>query len=310
MSISFQECEVFPTGACINNKRGLILGTTISTLGYGVVLTIFILCLTLLRAQTAQVRSRFHNNLLRIYICVLFTINTVATALAIYATTDALVDRTCPSPDEIPVSPYFGKANIVYCLLNLCSDALLIWRCTVIFNSSRVSPWVYLGIPSFFLVSSLGVGIPSVVLSTMKRTPFADLLLMIYVLITLATNTVITTMIVTRLLLHRKRVAKLLGCASQYTGIINILIESALLIIIVDVFFVASFAVYSWSAAIAFQMWIQVQAIAPMLIIFRVAQGKAWSRSTGDVMTTSQPIILVSQETSIHKCRDDSTSFP
>ncbi|TFK44011.1 hypothetical protein BDQ12DRAFT_672226 [Crucibulum laeve] len=307
-SISFPDCEALPDFQRLNNKRGWIIGTAISTLGYGIVLTLFILCLTLLRTQTTQSRSKFHSNALRIYLCLLFAINTVATALVIYATTGALIDHSCQSPDEIPVNPYFGKANVVYCLLNLCSDALLIWRCTVIFGASHVTPWVYLGIPCFCLVASLGVGIPSIVLSTMKRTPLVNLLLVVYILITLTTNTVITSMIVTRLVLHRRRVAKLLGRASHYTGIITILIESALLIIVVDIFFIIAFGLNSWYGTIAFQMWIQVQAIAPMLIVFQVAQGKAWSRSTGEIMTMSQPIVLVSQETSIHQTKGD--SFP
>ncbi|TFK44018.1 hypothetical protein BDQ12DRAFT_562 [Crucibulum laeve] len=297
-SISFQECEPMSPINAISNKHSWLIGVSLSTLGYGVVLTLFILTLTLLRIT--KTRSKFTNNLLRVYISLLFAIDTVATALALYATTGALVDRHCPE-GYIPVNPYFGKSNVVYCLLNLTSDTLLIWRCTVIFNSSRIPRWVYMGIPIFFLVTSLGVGIPAVVLSTMRRSKFNDRLLMIYVLITLITNTVITAMIVTRLMLHRKRVANILGRVSAYTGIINILIESALIIIVVDIFFVVTFAVYSPSAAIAFQMWIQVQAIAPMLIIFRVAQGKAWSGSSGDVATISQPIILISQETSIHK---------
>ncbi|TFK32860.1 hypothetical protein BDQ12DRAFT_716174 [Crucibulum laeve] len=307
-SISFPDCQTLPAFQRANNRRGWLLGTIFSTLGYGIVFTLFMLCIALLRDRVAQPRSRLQNTVLRAYVSIMFVTSTVATILVIYATTGALIDRTCPSSDQIPVNPYFGKVDIVYTFLNWCSDSLLIWRCMVIFSTSHISPWAYLGIPLAFLVASFGTGMALVVLSGFGRTKTVNLMLITYGLVTLVTNTLITSMIITRLVMHRRHVAKVLGRASQYTDIITILIESALLVVVIDIFFLVAFSLNSWYGAIAFQMWIQVQSIAPLLIIFRVAQGKAWSRSTGDMMTASQPLVLISQEIDVHKVQDHGCS--
>ncbi|TFK34957.1 hypothetical protein BDQ12DRAFT_585027, partial [Crucibulum laeve] len=63
-------------------------------------------------------------------------------------------------------------------------------------------------------------------------------------IVTLLINSSITIMIVTRLFIYRKRLSEVLGSpnASPYTAIINILIESAALVVICDLFFLIPLA--------------------------------------------------------------------
>ncbi|TFK35715.1 hypothetical protein BDQ12DRAFT_611226 [Crucibulum laeve] len=117
-------------------------------------------------------------------------------------------------------------------------------------------------------------------------------MLMVYGIVTLSINVSITMMIVTRLFIHRRHLSRLLGSpnASPYTAIITILVESAALVVLCDIFFLISFALNSWTGNIGFQIWIQIQTIGPLLIIFRVGQGSAWSTETGRVSTQTATI--------------------
>ncbi|TFK44075.1 hypothetical protein BDQ12DRAFT_708108 [Crucibulum laeve] len=70
---------------------------------------------------------------------------------------------------------------------------------------------------------------------------------------------------------------------SHYTNILSIVIESAMLMLIFMIFVVATaFGVSPLYEIMATEALLQVQAIASLWVIFRVAQGKAWGGSTSD----------------------------
>ncbi|KAF8993197.1 hypothetical protein BDQ17DRAFT_1431900 [Cyathus striatus] len=308
-AISFIACETLSEIKRIQNKRGWILGCVFSSIGYGIGTTLFILSFNhLWKKKTMRQAYKPQTYILLGYITFIWILNTISTSLAIYATIGAL-ERTCTQQDQIPVNPYFGKANVVYFLLSWCSDALLVWRCKVIFGGSRFSSWIYVGIPTGMLALSFGVGVPTAVLSTISRTHTVNLLLVIYSIVSLSASVVVTSMIVGRLVLHRRRARKVLNHSSpHYSSIIAMLVESAVLVVIMNLFFIISFALNSWYGSVAWQMWIQVQSIAPLLIVYRVAEGKAWSSSAEETSFTPAPIVLVSRETRIHHSKGDGSS--
>ncbi|KAF8993193.1 hypothetical protein BDQ17DRAFT_1368655 [Cyathus striatus] len=308
-SVSFDACETLPEFKRINNKRGWILGCVFSAVGYGIGTTLFVLCFNHLRKRTLQ-RPQHHSqsNVLLWYISFLWALDTIGTAIIIYVTIGAL-ERTCPEPDQIPVNPYFGKANVVYFALSWCSESLLVWRCKVIFSGSRTPPWVYLGVPCTLLAISFGVGISTAVLSTISRTKIVNILLIVYAIVTLFSSVVVTSMLVTRLALHRRRMMRVLHQSSpHYAGIMAMFVESAVLVVIMNTFFVIAFGLNSWYGAVAWQMWVQVQSIAPLLIVSRVAQGKAWSSTIGDTSISTPPIVLVSQDTNVQHSKGEGSS--
>ncbi|TFK35722.1 hypothetical protein BDQ12DRAFT_668349 [Crucibulum laeve] len=225
----------------------------------------------LLRARRLNPEeSATKNRILRGYIVFMFILSTIATITDILATVDGLINVKCPDPGQTPLNPYFGRVDVIYAFLNWGSDGLLVWRCLIIYSNCRVPRWVIIALPCSLFISLLAYGF-----------------------ITLCLNTIITIMIVGRICIYRRRISKVFGPThcSDYTSIIAMLVESAALVAIFDLFFLISFSLHSASGYIAFQMWIQVQSITPLLIIFRVAQGTAWSNSTTQ---------MTAQATSLH----------
>ena len=84
---------------------------------------------------------------------------------------------------------------------------------------------------------------------------------LIYGVISLSLNIVLTLMIVIRLYLHRRQITKLLGRrhAAQYTSIISMLIESAALLDFMVIFFLVPFAMGNPLANIPLSTLVQVQ---------------------------------------------------
>ena len=123
-------------------------------------------------------------------------------------------------------------------------------------------------------------------------------LTLIYAAITFIVNVVLTLMIVIRLYLLRRRTSKVLGPrhAVHYTSIIAILVESAVLMDIILLFFVIPFAMGNPLANTPLSAGVQVQVRQSFqewgwwliwfglstgyFIIYRVAQGVAWTSRT------------------------------
>jgi len=179
---------------------------------------------------------------------------------------------------SIPIS---SLGNYCFSLMNWFSDSLLLWRCSVIYRSSI---WLAMAVPGLMLLASFVTGI--IYLDRISRpssSPWANTAFtLIYGVISLSLNIVLTLMIVIRLYLHRRHITKLLGRrhAAHYTSIISMLIESAALLDFIVIFFLVPFAMGNPLANIPLSTLVQVQATASYMIIFRVAQGIAWSSGT------------------------------
>jgi hypothetical protein len=100
--------------------------------------------------------------------------------------------------------------------------------------------------------------------------------------ISIGLNVILTCGIVFRLLSARHWLQRSgLGHEGQvYVSISAMLIESAALYAVVGVAFLIAFGVGSWVQDFFIAVLAPAQAIAPTLIIMRVAQGRAWSRDT------------------------------
>ncbi|TFK35762.1 hypothetical protein BDQ12DRAFT_737439 [Crucibulum laeve] len=291
-------CELRTDQQIQNTKIGWLIGSIFSGIGYGIIVTLFWLCFSLLGKRRHGSNSSYQRTALRTYISVLFLISTIAMVLDVLNTAGGMILSDCnAAAHEVSKSPFFGKWDIVYAALNWVSDGLLVWRCLVVYSGSSISLWKVMLFPYLLSFALVATGIALVTLSALSETHLVDNVLIGYGVITLSINTVITSMIVARLFICHRRMAKLNLLSrdnSIYTRIIAMLVESAALIVIFDLVFVVGFSLNSWFANIAFQSWIQVQAIAPLLIIFRVAQGKAYTRET---TTASVAKSSVSQET-------------
>jgi len=110
-----------------------------------------------------------------------------------------------------------------------------------------------------------------------------------YISISLALNILVTIAIVLRLLVIRHRITSVLGPThgSQYTSIAAMIVESASLYSLFAVFFLIPFGLNSAISAIPLQTIGLVQGCATLLIVFRVASGKAWSSNTQESLIST-----------------------
>jgi len=102
-----------------------------------------------------------------------------------------------------------------------------------------------------------------------------------YWAISIALNVLITACIVGRLLYMRYQMRQVIaGTGSEYISITSMMIESAALYTANGLIFLVSYAVNSPVQNLALPVLGQMQSIAPLLIILRVLQGRAWSSSS------------------------------
>jgi len=277
------------------DEKTWLQGGILSAVAYGINLTLFILNVSLLRMRAKleikhDIRAKRQTICLLIYVCVIFILSTLTMASQAEMTQLGFIDdRDFPGGpaayEELKFSsPISSLGNYCVCLMIWFSDSLLLWRCFVIYKSSRTSVWLVMALPGLLLLASFVTGIIYLArVSQPSSSPWSiSTLTLVYVTISFGVNVVLTLMIVIRLYFFRRRTSKVLGPrhAVHYTSIIAILVESAALVDITLLFFIIPFAMGNPLANIPLSFGTQVQATSSYMIIFRVAQGIAWTPQT------------------------------
>lgn len=100
--------------------------------------------------------------------------------------------------------------------------------------------------------------------------------------LSISLNIIVTAMIVGFLMSHRRSIQATIGKqhAKQYTSIIAMVVESAALYTIFSVIFIITYGRNSPAQNLFLPVLGQVQCIAPLLILLRVASGRAYSGAT------------------------------
>ncbi|KAF6742028.1 hypothetical protein DFP72DRAFT_217776 [Ephemerocybe angulata] len=169
--------------------------------------------------------------------------------------------------------------NFAWVFANWGADGILVWRCWVIYSRcSRFPVWAALALPIALYLSVIGLGIVFMVPGGRGMTS-QRVLEMVYSSLTLVLNIIVTGMISIRLLVYRWKITRTIGKSEgvQYASVVAMLVESAALVVVFNAFFVATIGRGSLVSYIAFAGNVQSQTLAPLLIIFRVLQGKAWT---------------------------------
>jgi len=171
---------------------------------------------------------------------------------------------------------------VVYVLSTWLSDVLVVWRFKVIYHTSQVPLWIVMSFPCLMLAGSAVMGMIFLVhFSTLSpyvktMTHFA----MPFLGLSLALNIILTIAIVLRLLTFRNRIVSIMGpeYGTRYTSISAMVIESAALYSVVSIVYIVLFGIGNAVAQVFAQSLIQLQIVATLLIVFRVAQGKGWTQ--------------------------------
>ncbi|KAJ7074778.1 hypothetical protein C8F01DRAFT_1225195 [Mycena amicta] len=192
------------------------------------------------------------------------------------------------------VSPVnmMGVIAYRYVLLSWLADGLVLWRFWLIWGSNY---W-YTAFPALMLLGSIVSSLALIVASFRLENSFwAGLSIQFgtaYWSLSISLNILLTLLITGRIMLLRRRIRSSLGTqhTQKYFSAVAMLVESAALYAIVGLIFIITYARSSTVQNLIFPPLGQVQGIAPMLILARVAEGRAWSQSTVEATTADSTI--------------------
>ncbi|KAJ7430357.1 hypothetical protein B0H11DRAFT_2374447 [Mycena galericulata] len=205
-------------------------------------------------------------------------------------------DRNFPGgPNAFTVADYATTLNMVgftaYTIMSWMADGLVLWRFTMIWNYNY---WLT-AFPGLMFLGSIGSSITFIISIIQSEDTFwatrSIQLGIAYWSLSIALNIILTLAITTRIWLVRRRLRNALSLGAQnsgqYVSIVAMLIESAALYAVWSTVFLICYARNTPFQNILLPPLGQVQGIAPALILFRVAQGRAWSHDTANVTMSS-----------------------
>jgi len=285
---NFPQGPVNETDAQIFTDIMDINGAGIAFVAYGVHATLFFLCLTLLweeRRKKPKATWAWIS-----YITMIFILGSIGNGANMFLNQDAFVNhRSYPGgPGQFEIEQYDLTYNavdtVVYITGTWFTDGLLIFRFYTILGAT----WWLMIVPMAVYVVSIVMSIllmhqlvsPGGTLWVPESVNFA----LAYWSTSVAINIMLTLGIVGFLLYMRFKVRRAMGAHhnSTYLTISTMLIESAFLYTAFALVFLIPLAKNSNVNLLFFQVLPQVQFIAPLLIILRVAQGRALTRKTVD----------------------------
>ncbi|KAH8103707.1 hypothetical protein DFH11DRAFT_1734629 [Phellopilus nigrolimitatus] len=274
--------------AALWEERSNFAGVVLASAAYGVHLTLFLFVLQhLLQHPAARgaAKPRVSWGLVA-YISWNFVLGTLGIAAEARFNQLTFIDaRNYPGgPNAFVAAQYGDFVNIfgtsAYVVLNWFADGLVIYRFWLIYNFNYYIAFV----PCLLLLGSVSMGI---ILLFQLTQPFANLWSTTavnfgipYWSLSAGLNVLVTALIVARLFLIRARTRAVLSThhARTYTGVAAMLVESAALYSAAALVFVVAYARGSNVQNLVLPLLGQVQAVAPLLIMWRVARGQAIDR--------------------------------
>ncbi|RXW13579.1 hypothetical protein EST38_g12273 [Candolleomyces aberdarensis] len=265
-------------------ERSNLIGLIIGGVAYGILFTIFIQCILVLRSNNGGRRNQW----LMVYSGAVFLLATFGIAANTKFVQMCYIDyRNYPGgPNMFTVDFYSTFVNMfgtaAYVVMNWLVDGLMLYRFAIIYDRKPL----FILFPGLMYLGILGLSITLLCFMTMPAHGFWDPTTVrigtAYWSVSVSMNVVITLAIVGRLLKMRRTIQKLLGPkhSSPYTSTLAMIVESAALYTSWALVFIITYARADIFQNIVLPSLGQVQGIAPLLIIFRVAQGKAWTSST------------------------------
>jgi len=178
---------------------------------------------------------------------------------------------------------FIAGGAVCFVLLQWAVDGLLLWRCFAFFPVSPACKGWIKAIIILVIISNIGLSCVFTVCVSSPRSmgspAVVTAIILTYGFYTMLLNIGITGAIVVKILQYRRFIRQALGegHGAEYIGIISILIESASIIVVYDLFFLIPAVIGHPLANIGRQIGTMVQLIPPLMIIERVARGTAIS---------------------------------
>ncbi|KAH9484497.1 hypothetical protein JR316_0003979 [Psilocybe cubensis] len=280
------------TSADLWHERSILVGLFLGAIGYGIHLTLFVWTSHILYTKRMNSKGTVGQFLL-LYVVVVFVLGNIGNATNIRFGEMTFIDnRNYPGgPNAFFVQQSTNKVavlcNSAYIVNSWFQDGLLLYRLWIFSQRSLYT----VAFPSIMFLSAVGLSFLLIIeLSQPGITRWSKIsvnLAIPYWSISIALNVIITLYIATRLLYMRRRLRRVVAdCAVEYVSLTAMLVESAALYTINGLVFLVSFSIHSPIQYLALPLLGQTQSISPLLIILRVAQGRAWSDDTMSRLNT------------------------
>ncbi|KAI5835253.1 hypothetical protein K523DRAFT_291923 [Schizophyllum commune Tattone D] len=179
--------------------------------------------------------------------------------------------------------PCYVMGNASYVVASALADALLLYRCYIVWAEQ----WRIVILPVCVYLASISM---SVLLMYQVSQPATSLWHQVnfglaYFSLSLAVNVILTFLIAGRMLAISKRIKDTLGAqhAHTYTSVAALVVESAAPYALTNLVFIVTYGIGSPASYALLPILSQVMCTSAMLIILRVASGRAWSAQTTDL---------------------------
>ncbi|KAF7376377.1 hypothetical protein MSAN_00053200 [Mycena sanguinolenta] len=305
----------------IFSEHTWVQGAFLACVAYGMAAILFFQCINLLLFAPRSKPSRW-TQALTLYITVMFVLSTLYIAALCLFTQESFIDgRNIPGgpnafEDVMFSSPVDMLANATLVILSWFADlinASKIWRCYVIYRTSSVA---VITLPVLMLMASIGLGICWLKqVGTTSASPWATNGINFttpYFAMSLALNMIVTVLIVVRLMLYRRRIKQALPSgtnhSTSYVSLATIVFESAAIYSVFSLLFLVPFAFGHPLSQLFLQALSPVQIMASFLIIFRIAQGKAWCHKTVVTIMDTQTFPVFVQTNESDEITTDATT--
>ncbi|KZV76099.1 hypothetical protein PENSPDRAFT_748031 [Peniophora sp. CONT] len=273
--------------AIIFAEHAFLASDLMTGIGYGIQLVLYSACARYLWSQR---HTRRHALFIIAYITIVFSVETVFVGAQARAVQLVYIDNR-----NFPGGPwaYFltSQKNVMleatlFVITFMC-DALVLWRCWVIWQArGRWAAYFIIVIPSLMLLASFVMGTLWTLQSSQPALSLYSALPRAYGIsyytISLSLNVVLTLLIVGRLLQYRASIMASLPAAhaKHYVSLATVLVESAALYSVFAVCFLITYTINSPINEVFIDLAQSAQQISAYLIIYRLADGKAWKTTT------------------------------
>ncbi|KAJ8502829.1 hypothetical protein ONZ45_g11403 [Pleurotus djamor] len=227
-----------------------------------------------------------HRNILLAYIALTFVLGTIGFAANSRYTQMIWIDLRSSGrdPEELIVKEFDYWINRLavgcYYVMTWIMDALLLHRCFIVWNYRN---YIVTFMSALFL-ADVAMSI-AILVSSNQGAVFADLVFQLAFLgVSISINLISTILVAGRLIAMRKQILAVLGPehGTHYTSAAYMLIESTALFSVAALVYTIAFGLHNNLQNITLFSISHVQAIAQLLIIIRVAEGRAL---TADVVS-------------------------
>ncbi|KZV66049.1 hypothetical protein PENSPDRAFT_689319 [Peniophora sp. CONT] len=261
--------------ATIFQEHVFLASDIIAGFGYGIQLVLYMACVRYLWSQR---HMRRHALFLLAYTTVVFCVQTVFVGAQALAVQRVYIDNRnyrggpwvyfLSSETNI-----FTQATLIE--VNLMSDALVLWRCWVIWQAAARGRWMaclVISVPFLMLIAFFATGMLWLLRSSRSILTISATLprayLLSYYAISLSFN-IVLTLLIGRLLQYRASIMESLPSAHarHYLSIATVLFESAALYSVFAVCFLVAYAVNNGIALVLFDLAQVPQQISAYLII-------------------------------------------